>query len=108
MNFCGTACRVVLAPVLTRSFRLRAMAAQRFFFVGVRCVETLSRVVLGEGGLSVVLQKMALQPRTMTLKLQRSRCRLAKMCGHAAFPFALIDSASLLSIRSQHLTYIRL
>ena len=49
------------------------MAAQRFLFVGVRCVETLSRVVLGAGFLGVVLQKMALQPRTMTLKLQRSR-----------------------------------
>jgi hypothetical protein len=51
VNSCGTACRVVLATVLTRSFRLRAMAAQRFLFVGVRCVETLSRVVLGAGGL---------------------------------------------------------
>ena len=51
------------------------MAAQRFLFVGVRCVETLSRVVLGAEVcfLGVVLQKMALQPRTVTLKLQRSR-----------------------------------
>ena len=54
VHSCGTTCRVVLARVFTRSFSVRAIATQLFWFVGARSVGTLSCLVVGAATLLLV------------------------------------------------------